>query len=191
MERAFTSCSLYCNSNFFQVLYIVKTRFLNSANLPATITNGHPDNEKAMARVHQLCFYPVKSCAPMVVPSGADWPAGETGMSFDRRWAVMDSRTGQCLNQKKLRSLCLVSPEVDPAKGTITLRYPKMEPLVLPLDGSPVENGVDVASPCVSGRVCNEKMEGVDCGEAAAEWMAEATGREGARLVRQSDTDER
>ncbi len=68
---------------------------------------------------------------------------------------------------------------------------PQMDPLTLLIDGEKGPSS-SVSGPCISGKVCNnDKMEGVDCGEAAARWIQEATGAERVRLVRQSDTDDR
>ena len=190
-----------------KVVAILEKHFVATEHVPERPTN--PGNIRA--RVHRVCLYPVKSCAPMTVPSS--WPTWETGLAFDRRWAVMDQKTGRCLNQKKLRALCLVRPKVDADKGTLKLHYPKVATQILPRKKkklvtntlvsqmAPLTIAIEpevkdsssspVGAPCVSGRVCNEQMEAVDCGEEAARWLQEATGEDGIRLVRQSDQDDR
>ena len=62
----------------------------------------------------------------------------------------------------------------------LTLSYPGMKSVSVSFElGDPI-GGVDL---CL-GRVCGDKMEGLDCGDAISEWLTEATGEEGLRLVR-------
>ncbi len=155
-------------------------------------TSASNDALPSSAGVSKLCLYPIKSCAPMALDSSLNWPLTETGLQWDRKWAVMDGqdRKNRCLNQKNLRSLCLVTPSIDREAGTLTLNYPKMEPITIPIDPSS-DSSSSVESPCVRGRVCNESMEGVDCGDKVAEWLEEVTGKQGVRLVKQSTKDKR
>ena len=62
----------------------------------------------------------------------------------------------------------------------LTLSYPGMKSVSVSYElGDPI-GGVDL---CL-GRVCGDMMEGLDCGDAVSEWLTEATGEEGLRLVR-------
>ena len=64
----------------------------------------------------------------------------------------------------------------------LTLTYPGMRSASVSFGGGRV-NGSNEIDLCL-GRVCGDKMEGLDCGDAVAEWLAEALGEEGLRLVR-------
>jgi uncharacterized protein YcbX len=79
--------------------------------------------------------------------------------------------------------LCLVKPYLDLDAETLTLSFPGMTPILLPLRPNKEEysNEHDV---CL-GRVCGDRMEGVECGGAdVSEWLEEATGETGLKLVR-------
>ena len=63
----------------------------------------------------------------------------------------------------------------------MTLTYPGMKSVSVSFDGgSPKADELDF---CL-GRVCGDKMEGLDCGDAVAEWLTQALGEEGLRLIR-------
>ena len=70
-----------------KVLSILERHFLNAGPALAAAPS-RPAHLRA--RVHGLCLYPVKSCAPTQVQES--WPAGEEGLLHDRRWVVMDQR---------------------------------------------------------------------------------------------------
>ena len=64
----------------------------------------------------------------------------------------------------------------------LILTYPGMGSASVSFGGGRV-NGSNEIDLCL-GRVCGDRMEGLDCGDAIAEWLAEALGEEGLRLVR-------
>ena len=79
------------------------------------------------------------------------------------------------------RSLCLVQPKLDMEKELLILTYPGMESVSVSFSGG--RSKVDELELCL-GRICGDKMEGLDCGDAVAEWLTLALGEEGLRLVR-------
>lgn len=79
------------------------------------------------------------------------------------------------------RSLCLVQPKLDMERKLLTLTYPGMKSVSVSFGvGRPKGDEHDF---CL-GRVCGDKMEGLDCGDAVAEWLTQALGEEGLRLIR-------
>ena len=139
-------------------------------------------------RVHSINIYPVKSCAPMSVGVDKPWKLLATGLEYDRHWAVM-GRGGKCLTQKKLKGLTLLQPYLDLASRTLTLSYPTMPDLIISLDNDDLKT-TNADNVCI-GDVCNEAMEGYDCGAEAAGWLQEALGEDDLRLVRQKSRKKR
>ena len=79
------------------------------------------------------------------------------------------------------RSLCLVQPKLDTEKKLLTLTYPGLKSVSVSFGGGRPKG--DELELCL-GRVCGDKMEGIDCGDTVAEWLTQALGEEGLRLIR-------
>jgi molybdenum cofactor sulfurtransferase len=149
----------------------------------AFLKNVKPKNavNEAVAHVHRIYVYPVKSAAPFMPKS---WTADAAGFEYDRNWAVANS-AGRVLGQKRLRGLCLLQPHLDLGKRNMTLSYPGMSSTVtIPIDGSNASGSTN-AEFCV-GRVCGRLENISDCGDEVAAWLAEALGEDGLRLVKQN-----
>ncbi|XP_021345149.1 molybdenum cofactor sulfurase-like [Mizuhopecten yessoensis] len=157
-------------------------------------------------RLTGIMVYPVKSCGAMEVK---EWQLGERGLLYDREWMIV-SESGVVLSQKRETNLCLIQPTLDMLEPTLKLEYPEMPAFHLPLNSnthqspiefcpskvcgdSPIEVGNTHQSPievCTS-KVCGDRVNGIDCGDAVADWISVALQRSGCRLIKQTKTDQR
>ena len=48
------------------------------------------------------------------------WPIGNKGLLYDREWMIIKP-SGNCLTQKEETKLCLILPQLDLDKATLTL----------------------------------------------------------------------
>ncbi len=120
----------------------------------------------------ELWIHPVKSLRGLSVERAEVTPRGLAG---DRRWMVVD-REGRFLTQRQQPKLALVHPQLDEDHNRLLLHdagraRPDLE---LPLhlqSGKPVEV-----------QVWNDRVQALDAGDAAAEWISQAAGQP-ARLV--------
>jgi len=146
-----------------------------------------PDTIKHVSgcRLAELYIYPIKSCGSFQVSS---WPLGERGLLYDRQWMVIQNNTIP-LTQKRVPQMCLIKPTLDRIKQLLTLTFPGVEDLSIPLHTKhdEVQNEAFV---CQS-KVCGDKVFHVDCGDEAAAWLEAALGRAGIRLVRQQESEAR
>ena len=121
-----------------------------------------------MATLSALHCYPIKSCAGHALTQAELMPRG---IRYDREWMVV-SDEGVFLSQRSHPALALVLPA--PGENTLALSAPGMPDLTIatPDEGDPI--GVTV---------WDDRCEGVDQGETAAQWF-EAYLRTPCRLVR-------
>ncbi|MFH8368763.1 MOSC domain-containing protein [Streptomyces sp. NPDC018031] len=123
-----------------------------------------------MARVVELISYPVKGCAGAPLTEAMLTPAG---LAHDRSFMAIGD-DGVFRSQRKDPRLAVIRPVVDPAGDRLTLRAPGMEELTVPVDqDSPRRDVVLFGSP----------YQGIDQGQAAADWLSEVLGAS-SRLVR-------
>lgn len=143
-------------------------------------------------RLLEICVFPIKSCAAHRVQSGR-WPLTGRGLRYDREWMIVNGRTGVALTQKTCTRMCLVRPSIDAAGARMWLSYPDYpETVSVPLkvhapDG---EDRRSVAELCVS-KVCGDRIEGTDCGDAVAAWLSDVLCEPDVRLIRQRPDDGR
>ncbi|KAH8373194.1 hypothetical protein KR009_001625 [Drosophila setifemur] len=126
----------------------------------------------------QMAIFPVKSCAAFKVETPGSWPLTPQGLKFDREWMIVDIN-GMALTQKRCTELCLIKPTI--TEDFLRLQFGDSS-VSVPL--SLEDQAADTAK-CVS-KVCRQPVEGLDCGEAVAQWLSENLGLEGLRLLRQS-----
>ena len=120
----------------------------------------------------ELWIHPVKSLRGLSVEHAEVTPRG---LAADRRWMVVD-RDGRFLTQRQQPKLALIHPQLDERHNRLLLHdagraRPDLE---LPLhlqSGKPVEV-----------QVWNDRVQALDAGDAAAEWISQAAGQP-ARLV--------
>ena len=104
-----------------------------------------------------LNVYPVKSCRGIALETA--WLTA-TGLADDRHWMLVRPN-GRFVTQRELPRLALIGTAVD--AGGLTLTAPERAPLHVPrtVPGA----GLDVVVWKFAGR-------GIDCGDAAAQWMS-------------------
>jgi len=127
-------------------------------------------------KVSRLFVYPIKSCGAFEVN---EWQLEPYGFQYDRSWAVV-SDSGLCMTQLQEPKLCLVRPQIDLQKGTMTLVYADNEdkvPMTVPLDTK--DNTKLLGTICWGGA-----LEGIDCGDEVATWLSWNIDRPGLRLIR-------
>lgn len=121
-----------------------------------------------------IYIYPVKSCGAFEVKQ---WPLGPQGLLYDRGWMVVNVN-GVCLSQKRETQLCLIKPEVHLSSNQLLLHAPEMESILVPLETS-------AESKVCHSKVCGDRVETLDCGDQAADWLSRFLGQT-CRLIRLS-----
>lgn len=129
-------------------------------------TDGHI----AAGVVASLACYPVKGCAAMPVTQTQATPAG---LAHDRSFMVVDD-AGVFRSQRYDPRLALVRPWIDPDGHRLTLRAPHVDPIRV---------SVDRDGPRRQVRLFGARYQGIDQGDAVAEWLTDVLGRP-SRLVR-------
>ncbi|XP_050081080.1 molybdenum cofactor sulfurase [Anopheles maculipalpis] len=139
-------------------------------------------------RLVQICLYPVKSCGPYRV-TGGSWPLSATGLKYDRAFLIVDEH-GVAMTQKKLPTMCRIRPTIE--QDRLTLRHDDLEDeLIIELDEPEVLDATRAAVQLCQTKVCRDSVQGVDYGERCAEWVSQALGVSGLRLLRQSSQETR
>jgi uncharacterized protein YcbX len=118
-------------------------------------------NMKSELIVSELAIYPVKSLGQVRVETLAFDALGPVG---DRRWMVVDQQ-GKFVTQRQLARMCLIQPTLTPAG--VKLEAPGMTPLEVSAAGQPR----------LPVTVWNDQCEGIDAGEAAADWLSRFLGQ--------------
>lgn len=137
-------------------------------------------------KLHEICVYPIKSCAPFRVDSS--WILNRRGLKYDREWMIVRS-TGVAMTQKSDPKLCLIQPSIDETRNILTLSFPYAKSISIPLRRDVNDNRV-VSSFCQS-KVCGDRIDGIDCGDEVAEWLDDVLCMSGLRLIQQNHNDKR
>ncbi|XP_059092639.1 molybdenum cofactor sulfurase 3-like [Tigriopus californicus] len=153
------------------VIDLVRNHFVQED----TLKTHYLSTQKAV--IEAIYIYPIKSCAPIKVNS---WRLSPSGLEYDRHWSIMQN--GKCLNQKKIKKLCLLQPDLNLVEGTLILNFPGMTPHILPIQA---KNDRSEQYEVCLGSVCGETMDGLDCGQDASEWLCKAFGESNLKLVQQ------
>ena len=120
------------------------------------------------ASIARLFIYPVKSCAGVELREAI---VTETGLEFDRAWAVVDEE-GEFLSQREHPRMALIQPRM--RHSDMVLRAPGMLALHVGLN--------EVEEP-MRARVWDDVVQAYDMGAVAAQWFSDFLGAR-ARLVR-------
>lgn len=120
-------------------------------------------------RIAEIRVYPIKSMGGVRLARAAVTAGGS--LALDREWIVVDQR-GHKLWQGDLPRMALTRCRL--TDEAIVVSLPGMPDLRVPRDHGGPEAGV---------RMYGHDLPGIDAGDAAADWLAEAFGRP-ARLVR-------
>lgn len=123
--------------------------------------------------VSQLFLYPIKSCAGISV---SELNFDKKGPLFDRRWMLVDAKTGGFLSQRKLPKMALITTRIEGGRVWAEQKNSNNEESIcLPVDG-------DVCDV----KVWSDEVEGVDCGDKAALWFSQLLDYD-CRLIYQAD----
>lgn len=141
---------------------------------------------KNSIKLHEICVYPIKSCAPFRVDSA--WSINRRGLKYDREWMIVRS-TGVALTQKSDTKLCLIQPTINEATNTLSLSFPYAKSVCVPLRRNVNDNRV-VSLFCQS-KVCGDRIDGIDCGDEVADWLDDVLCTSGLRLIQQNANDKR
>ncbi|XP_055018901.1 molybdenum cofactor sulfurase [Boleophthalmus pectinirostris] len=136
-----------------------------------TERNGQREEGCTLTNIY---IYPVKSCGAFEVQQ---WPLGDRGLLFDRGWMVVNVN-GVCLSQKREPRLCLIKPEIQLSRNQLQLNATGMESISVPLE-------TEVQSEVCQSKVCGDRVETLDCGEAVAQWLSDFL-QQKCRLIRLS-----
>ena len=125
--------------------------------------------QDASPQISQLFVYPIKSCAGISV---SHFQFDQRGPLFDRRWMLVDAKTGVFLSQRELPKMALISTHID--NNQVWAGFGSDNKLL----ELPVEGGV------VDVTIWEDEVQGIDCGDEAASWFSSVLGCE-CRLIYQ------
>ncbi|KYM94650.1 Molybdenum cofactor sulfurase 1 [Cyphomyrmex costatus] len=128
----------------------------------------------------RLFIYPIKSCGAHEITDS--WNLNSKGLEFDREWMIMTS-SGTCLTQKHHINLCLLKPVILRKENIMKLTYPGMPMIEISLKNSYEKS---MKHPICQSRICESRVEGIDCGSEVSEWLSLALGKPNLRLIQQS-----
>lgn len=159
-----------------------------STNLPKTIISNSSivanGNGATIRRLTDIHLYPLKSCGAFKV---SEWEMGTKGLLYDREW-ILVTDAGVTIGQKKIPQICMLTPHIDLETRRFTLFFPGAQCFVLPLDQD--EESDSSASFCTN-KVCGDRVNTFDCGDAVSDWLSEVLEFSGVRLLRQQSNDTR
>ncbi|GAB1859911.1 Molybdenum cofactor sulfurase [Camponotus japonicus] len=138
----------------------------------ADLINGKPTGA--------LFIYPIKSCGAYEIIDS--WNLNAKGLEYDREWMIITS-SGTCLTQKHHVNLCLLKPIIFKKQRIMKLTYPGMPTIQISLENI-YEKSTE--HPICQSRVCESKVQGIDCGSEVSEWLSLALGKPNLRLIRQN-----
>jgi uncharacterized protein YcbX len=125
-------------------------------------------------QVSQLFVYPIKSCAGISVSS---FKFDTRGPLFDRRWMLVDSKTGVFLSQRSTPKMALISTRIENDEVWVgqSLDNDLTGSCRLPTKGERIEV-----------KVWADTVYGYDCGDKLALWFSQLLNHD-CRLVYQGD----
>jgi uncharacterized protein YcbX len=119
-------------------------------------------NMATTATISELNVFPVKSCRGISLEVGEVRP---TGFDGDRHWMIINEQ-GRYLSQRELPRMALISPGLT-ASGLI-LNAPGMPQL---------EVAADSKGAYIEVTAMKDRCTALDCGDTAAQWLAQFFGR--------------
>lgn len=158
-------------------------KLMNNSNNPGI---QHRSSLTNAIKLHEICVYPIKSCAPFRVDD--KWMINRRGLKYDREWMIVRS-TGVALTQKSDTKMCLIQPIIDESTNTLSLSFPYAKTIEIPLRRDVNDNRI-VSLFCQS-KVCGDRIDGIDCGDAVADWLDDVLCTSGLRLIQQNHNDKR
>lgn len=160
----------------------------SSDNSLAAKSNGISSVETGChsIKLREICVFPVKSCGAFRIDT--NWPITHRGLLYDREWMIVRSN-GVAMTQKCDTKLCLILPIIDERRNVMELNFPYAEAITVPLEVD-MEDNRTTSSLCQS-KVCGDRIEAIDCGDAVADWLSDVLCTPGLRLIRQNQNDKR
>ncbi|XP_066964201.1 LOW QUALITY PROTEIN: molybdenum cofactor sulfurase-like [Macrobrachium rosenbergii] len=137
-------------------------------------------NKECKLTLTDIIVYPVKSCCGVSVQK---WKIASEGLQYDRKWMVVTD-AGVTMTQKRLPQMCLIRTSVDLESNTLTLFYEGKGECSVPLKCPSVPDCVEDISIC-GGRVCGDKVKGLDCGKEVGDWLSKVLNKPNLKLMRQ------
>lgn len=183
-----TKCDMDAVFNMIEKTYF-SSNYNNPYKLPPNKNDINTDailNDSSKIKLKEICVYPIKSCGSYKVHT--KWPLTSRGLKYDREWMIVTSN-GVCMTQKTNSRLCLITPIIDVHQKILTLQFPFTESVSVPLHADEQTQNI-LASLCQS-KVCGDRIQGIDCGDAVADWLSDVLCTSDLRLIRQSSTDTR
>ncbi|XP_012937737.1 molybdenum cofactor sulfurase, partial [Aplysia californica] len=135
-------------------------------------------------RVTDIYLYPLKSCGAFRT---SEWEMGTKGLLYDREW-ILVSDTGVTIGQKREPRICLLCPEINLSTRKLILSFPGASPFELPLDQ---EQDFDAVASFCTNKVCGDRVNTFDCGDAVSDWLSYVFHTPGIRLLRPQSDDTR
>ncbi|TDR32318.1 MOSC domain-containing protein [Hydromonas duriensis] len=109
------------------------------------------------AQIAQLFVYPVKSCAGVEVQEAV---LTSTGFKYDREWVLVDD-AHRFVSQREYPRMVLIVPSL--TDEALVLRAPDMPECVIPFA---------TQGAVVQMQLWDEALQGVDMGDAVAQWLS-------------------
>lgn len=159
---------------------------LNKSDVPNDVEVKTNRSAHSSIRLHEICIYPIKSCAPYRTSS--TWVINRRGLKYDREWMIVRS-SGVAMTQKSDPKLCLIQPTIQEAENTLTLSFPYAPSIRIPLRRHMNDNRI-ISMFCQS-KVCGDRIDGIDCGDEVADWLDDVLCTSGLRLIQQNVNDKR
>ncbi|XP_011177349.2 molybdenum cofactor sulfurase 3 [Zeugodacus cucurbitae] len=157
-----------------------RLRIMESAKLPDALRHVP---QRLRPQLKRICIYPIKSCGAFDITTA--WPLTNSGFKYDRSWMIVDVN-GMAITQKHFTRLCLIRPIVKLKEDILELRFPGMSAVQVPLQMDAVSAANRIESSFCQSKVCNDLVEGLDCGEEVGNWLSDCLETTGLRLVRQN-----
>lgn len=154
---------------------LLNTKKIQNSYIGRESSNCRP----ARLSLTNIVIFPVKSCGGL---SMQKWNIDLKGLKYDRRWMVVTS-SGMTLTQKRLPRMTLITPHLDLEAGTLTLSYKGEKDVTVPLE--PCVSAARDISVC-GGRVCRDRVKGLDCGLQVGIWLSNVLGQPDLRLMQQT-----
>ncbi|KAK7077079.1 hypothetical protein SK128_012878 [Halocaridina rubra] len=137
-------------------------------------------SESSELKLTDIILYPVKSCGRLSVKN---WQLAADGLQYDRRWMVV-SDSGVTQTQKRIPRMSLIKPSIDIENNTLTLSFEGKDSVSIPLE-VPEPQNIDEDIYMCGGRVCGDRVKGMDCGSEVGDWLSEVLDYPDLKLMRQ------
>ncbi|RXM99174.1 Molybdenum cofactor sulfurase [Acipenser ruthenus] len=139
-----------------------------------SVTNGHFDagiqsmkSIDVAGTLTNIFLYPIKSCAAfedhspfqavslITLPQVKHWPIGSKGLLYDRTWMVVNLNN-VCLTQKQEPRLCLIQPQIDLERNTLTIGAEGMSTVTIPVESG---GGEQQTRTLCQSKVCGDRND--------------------------------